>query len=57
LTRSEPVRELAPYVCEIAGADHGMFVPDQPLAVSAAVLGTVVTAVANFLDTVIRPDA
>jgi hypothetical protein len=47
-------RELSPYVCEVDGADHGMFVPG-PLAGSAAVLGQVATAVERFLDEVIWP--
>lgn len=48
-------RSLTPYILEVADADHGMFVPG-PLAASAAVLGTVVTAVEQFLDEVIWPD-
>jgi hypothetical protein len=48
-------RSLTPYVLEVADADHGMFVPG-PLAASAAVLGTVVTAVEQFLDDVVWPD-
>jgi hypothetical protein len=45
-------RELTPYVLEIAGADHGMYVPGR-LAASAAVLGEVATAVEDFLDEVV----
>lgn len=41
---------LSPHVLEIDGADHGLFVPG-PLARSAQVLGQVVTAVEQFLDT------
>ncbi len=48
-------RSLTPYVCEIPGADHGLFVP-QGLAASAAVLGEVTTAVERFLDDVVWPD-
>jgi hypothetical protein len=50
----EAARALSPHVCEVDGADHGMFVPG-PLAGSAAVLGTVATAVERFLDRVIWP--
>lgn len=46
------VRELSPYVCETADADHGLRVPG-PLARSAAVLGAVATAVEEFLDQVV----
>ena len=45
-------RELTPYVREVAGADHGMYVPGR-LAASAAVLGQVATAVEDFLDDVL----
>ena len=45
-------RSVTPHVVEVPGADHGMFVPGQ-LALSAAVLGDVVTAVERFLDDVI----
>lgn len=45
-------RELTPYVLEVDGADHGMFVPGR-LAASAAVLGQVATAVEDFLDEVL----
>jgi len=47
-------RELTPYVMEVAGADHGMYVPGR-LAASAAVLGEVATAVEDFLDQVVWP--
>jgi hypothetical protein len=47
-------RELSPHVCEVDGADHGMFVPG-PLANSAEVLGVVATAVERFLDEVVWP--
>ena len=47
-------RELTPYVLEIAGADHGMYVPGR-LAASAAILGEVATAVEDFLDRVVWP--
>ena len=44
-------RRLSPYVLEVAGADHGLCVPG-PLTDSVAVLGRVVTAIEEFLDTV-----
>ncbi len=47
-------RELTPYVLEVEGADHGMYVPGR-LAASTAVLGEVATAVEDFLDQVIWP--
>ncbi|HEY2790880.1 MAG TPA: alpha/beta hydrolase [Micromonosporaceae bacterium] len=47
-------RSLSPYVLEIDGANHGMFVPGR-LADSAAVLGRVATAVEDFLDQVVWP--
>jgi hypothetical protein len=45
-------RSLSPYVCEVAGADHGLFVPEG-LAASAGVLGEVTAAVERFLDEVV----
>jgi pimeloyl-ACP methyl ester carboxylesterase len=45
-------RELSPYVLEVEGADHAMYVPG-PLAGSAEVLGRVATAVEGFLDDVV----
>lgn len=45
-------RYLTPHVCEVEGADHGMYVPG-PLAASAGVLGLVATAVEQFLDEVL----
>lgn len=42
-------RRLSPHVLEVAGADHGMYVPG-PLTGSIAVLGRVVVAVEEFLD-------
>jgi hypothetical protein len=47
-------RSLTPYVLEVSGADHGMYVPG-PLAGSAAALGRVATAVEDFLDEVVWP--
>jgi predicted alpha/beta-hydrolase family hydrolase len=47
-------RSVTPHVVEVAGADHGMFVPGG-LAGSAAVLGQVITAVERFLDQVVWP--
>jgi hypothetical protein len=49
---SKLARELTPYVLEVDGADHGMFVPGR-LAASAAVLGQTATAVEDFLDQVV----
>lgn len=42
-------RRLSPHVCEVEGADHGMFVPG-PLGDSIAVLGRIVAAAEHFLD-------
>ncbi|WP_202806716.1 alpha/beta hydrolase [Kribbella catacumbae] len=47
-------RELTPYVMEVEGADHGMYVPGR-LAASTAVLGQVATAVEDFLDEAVWP--
>jgi pimeloyl-ACP methyl ester carboxylesterase len=44
-------RRLSPHVLEVDGADHGMYVPG-PLTDSIAVLARVVTAVAEFLETI-----
>jgi pimeloyl-ACP methyl ester carboxylesterase len=46
---------LTPHVVEVAGADHGMIVQSEPLARSAAVLGTVVSAIEQFLDQQVWP--
>lgn len=43
-------RALTPYVLEVPDADHGMILPDAPLARSATILGQVATAVEDFLD-------
>jgi len=40
---------------EVPDANHGMVLPDLPLARSAAVLGQVVTAVEEFLDGYVWP--
>lgn len=45
-------RELSPHVCEVEGADHGMFLPG-PLATSGRVFGEVGTAIETFLDQVV----
>ncbi|WP_328383443.1 alpha/beta hydrolase [Micromonospora zamorensis] len=42
-------RRLSSHVLEVAGADHGMYVPG-PLTESIAVLSRVVVAVEGFLD-------
>jgi hypothetical protein len=47
-------RRLSPYVLEVDGADHGMYVPG-PLTDSIAVLGRVVVAVQEFLDAIDWP--
>lgn len=52
--KSALAHELSPFVLEIDGADHGMYLPG-PMAASAAVLGFVVTAVERFLDGVVWP--
>lgn len=44
-------RLLSPHVYEVDGADHGMYVPG-PLVASVEVLGRVVVAVEEFLDSV-----
>src|SRR5947207_9119767 len=46
----ELARALTPHVVEVAGANHGMILVDEPLARSAAVLGQVLTVVEKFLD-------
>lgn len=52
----ELARSLTPHVLEVAGADHGMYVPGR-LAASAEVLGRVATAVEDFLDQVVWPSS
>ncbi|MFR9778681.1 alpha/beta hydrolase [Micromonospora sp. MS34] len=52
--RPDLARQLSPYVCELADADHGLRVPG-PLALSAAALGEIATAVEDFLDRVLWP--
>lgn len=47
-------RRLSPYVCQVEGADHGMYVPG-PLTESIAVLSRVVVAVDQFLDAIDWP--
>jgi pimeloyl-ACP methyl ester carboxylesterase len=44
-------RRLSPFVLEVDGADHGLMVPG-PLTDSIAVLGRLVTAIDEFLDTI-----
>jgi hypothetical protein len=46
--------DLTPHVLTIPDADHGMYVPGR-LALSAAVLGQVATAMEDFLDQVVWP--
>jgi hypothetical protein len=47
-------RSITAEVVEVAGADHGIFLPG-PLAGSAAALGQVITAVEDFLDRHVWP--
>jgi hypothetical protein len=54
LWHGDVARELTPYVLEVPGADHGMYV-EGPLAHSAEILGQVATAVERFLDDVVWP--
>jgi alpha-beta hydrolase superfamily lysophospholipase len=54
LWHGDVARELTPYVLEVPGADHGMYV-EGPLARSAEVLGQVATAAERFLDDVVWP--
>jgi hypothetical protein len=46
---SDAAHALSRHVLEVDGADHGMFVSGD-LAASAAVLGSVATAIEEFLD-------
>lgn len=48
-------RELPGEVCEIRGADTGMFVRGRPLVDSAHVLADVIEAVEAFIDTAVWP--
>ena len=48
---SAVAHRLSPHVLEVNGADHGMYVPG-PLVGSVEVLGRVVVAVEEFLDSV-----
>lgn len=52
---SSLAKSLTNFVCEVEGADHGMFLRGRPLADSAQVLTQVVTAVETFLDTEVWP--
>lgn len=47
-------RRLSPHVLEIDAADHGLYVPGR-LTDSVAVLGRVVVAVQEFLETISWP--
>jgi pimeloyl-ACP methyl ester carboxylesterase len=51
---STAAHRLSPHVLEIEAADHGLFVPG-PIQNSIAVLGRVVTAIQEFLDTINWP--
>ena len=48
-------RRLSPHVHEVDGGDHSLMLPDRPLAESAAVLGTVTTAIERFMDDLVWP--
>ncbi len=48
-------RELPGEVCEIPGADTGMFVRGRPLVDSVHVLADIVEAVETFIDTAVWP--
>ncbi|WP_198667269.1 alpha/beta fold hydrolase [Glycomyces dulcitolivorans] len=48
-------RELPGEVCEIRGADHGMFLRGRPLVDSANALADVIEAVEAFIDTAVWP--
>jgi len=51
---SDVAHTLSPHVLEVDGADHGMFVPGS-LAASAAALGSVASALEQFLDQTVWP--
>ncbi|MEU5874279.1 alpha/beta hydrolase [Glycomyces sp. NPDC047369] len=48
-------RDLPGEVCEIRGADHGMFLRGRPLVDSAHALADVIEAVEAFIDTAVWP--
>ena len=48
-------RELPGEVCEIRGADHGMFIRGRPLVESAHAMADVIEAVEAFIDTAVWP--
>lgn len=50
----EAARRLSAHVCEIEGADHGMFVPG-PLTASGRAHGEFGAAIETFLDDVVWP--
>lgn len=43
-------RSLTPYVCELPGADHGLFVDEPPLSRSVDNLGALADAAEAFID-------
>ena len=47
-------RRISPYVLEIPGADHELYIPG-PVSATAAVAGRVADAVEDFLDTQVWP--
>lgn len=48
-------RELPGEVCEVQGADHGMFIRGRPLVESAHAMADVIEAVEAFIDTAVWP--
>ncbi|GAA2136955.1 alpha/beta hydrolase [Glycomyces algeriensis] len=48
-------RELPGEVCEVHGADHGMFIRGRPLVESAHAMADVIEAVEAFIDTAVWP--
>ncbi|QSB06648.1 alpha/beta hydrolase [Natronoglycomyces albus] len=53
--KPELAKSLTSFICEVKGADHGMFLRGRPLADSAMALSQVVKAVESFLDTEVWP--
>ena len=48
-------KELPGEVCEVRGADHGLFIRGRPLVESAHALADVIEAVEAFIDTAVWP--
>lgn len=51
---SESARRLSPYLLEVSGANHGMFVPGS-VTNSIAVLSSVIAAIDTFFDVIAWP--